>query len=307
MEKQKPISGTIFDVKKYAVHDGPGIRLTVFFKGCPLHCRWCHNPEGIQPHPELTFQTSRCLENCTDCITVCPHQALTRTPSAISIERTRCRLSGKCVEACPTEALRIIGRRVNVKEVMDIIEKDRIFFDNSGGGVTFSGGEPLLQFEFLQALLLECRNQGLHTIVDTCGYAPFEQIAKILDKVDIFYYDLKIIDENKHLALTGVSNRIILENLQKLSAAKKKIQIRIPVIPGINDDQENIAKTAEFLKPIPGITGISLLPYHRIGRGKYQNLDLPADEPEIQTPAEATIERISTQLQKQGFKIKVGG
>lgn len=307
MPEHKNVSGTIFDIKRYAVHDGPGIRLTVFLKGCPLECRWCHNPEGIQPISELTFQASRCLETCSDCIPACPHHALTRSSVSLSIDRNKCRLSGACAAACPTEALRIIGQKVTVAEVMETIEKDRIFYDNSGGGVTFSGGEPLLQQKFLLALLRQCRHRGLHTIVDTCGYAPFETLASIMDNVDIFYYDLKMIDEKKHRAFTGVSNRIILENLQKLTAAKKAVQVRIPVLPGINDDSENISQTAEFLKSLRGITGISLLPYHRIGQGKYENLDIPSLETELQTPAEKTIERISSQLEKQGFKIKVGG
>lgn len=303
----KPASGTIFDIKRYAVHDGPGIRLTVFLKGCPLQCRWCHNPEGIKPHPELTYRPARCLADCSDCIPACPQQALTRSPAAVLLDRDKCRLSGACAAACPTDALQIIGKRMTVAEVMQTIEKDRIFFDNSGGGVTFSGGEPLLQHRFLLALLQECRSRSLHTIVDTCGYAPWEHLAPILEYTDIFYYDLKMIDERKHQDYTGVSNRTILENLQKLSAAGKKVQIRIPLLPGINDDQENIDRTAEFLKPLAGITGISLLPYHRIGRGKYEDLQAPSLENDIQAPADENIKNIRSRLEKHGFIIKVGG
>ncbi len=299
--------GIIFDIKKYAIHDGPGIRTTVFLKGCPLQCFWCHNPEGINPDPELIYQSNRCLEDCSDCISVCQNEALSKQNNSIFINRKKCALSGKCADICPTEALRIIGRKISVLELILEIEKDRIFFDQSKGGVTFSGGEPLMQPKFLSALLEECQNRNIHTVVDTCGYTPFRNLAEIKDKVDLFLYDLKIMDEKKHKDITGTSNRVILENLKNLSKLKKKIIIRIPLIANLNDTEKNIRQTAEFLKSLGNIKDINLLPYHKIGTGKYKNLKRKAYGPEIKTPLDEKINKIKIKFTNYGFNVKIGG
>lgn len=299
--------GIIFDIKKYAIHDGPGIRTTVFLKGCPLQCFWCHNPEGINPDPELIYQANRCLEDCSDCISVCQNEALSKQNNSIFINRKKCTLSGKCADICPIEALRIIGRKISVLELIREIEKDRIFFDQSKGGVTFSGGEPLMQPKFLSALLEECQNRNIHTVVDTCGYTPFRNLAEIKDKVDLFLYDLKIMDEKKHKDITGTSNRVILENLKNLSKLKKKIIIRIPLIANLNDTEKNIRQTAEFLKSLGNIKDINLLPYHKIGTGKYKNLKRKAYGPEIKTPLDEKINKIKIKFTNYGFNVKIGG
>lgn len=244
-------AGIVFDIKRYAIHDGPGIRTTVFLKGCPLRCWWCHNPEGINAHLELFFQESRCLEGCDGCSKVCPREAVSGVGKSITINREKCGLSGECADICPTEALKIAGRRMTAGEVIRETEKDRIFFDNSKGGVTFSGGEPLMQLEFLDELLDECRKRYIHTVVDTCGYTPFENLDRIRDRVDIFFYDLKMMDDDKHREFTGVSNRIIMENLIKLSEKKSHIQVRIPVITGVNDSIDSMVRIAEFPETPP--------------------------------------------------------
>ncbi|MFW6124030.1 MAG: glycyl-radical enzyme activating protein [Acidobacteriota bacterium] len=299
------MKGIIFDIKKYAIHDGPGIRTTVFLKGCPLQCWWCHNPEGQSPKKELFFNPEKCLDDCTDCIAACPNQAITKDNTGITINKNKCKMMGECAEACPTSALKIVGRQISLDELMKEIEKDQIFYQNSNGGITFSGGEPLAQIEFLDALLQRCSTQHIHTVVDTCGYAPFENFEKIMDKVDLFLYDLKMMDEEKHIETTGASNQLILENLKNLGKSGKKIHIRIPLIPEVNDTNENARETSLFLRTISGINNISLLPYHKAGNQKY--LNLKRNTKNIQPIPETKIKRLQEIYEKFGFSIKMGG
>ncbi len=300
-------SGMLFDIKHYAIHDGPGIRTTLFFKGCPLNCWWCHNPEGISPEPELMFNPNRCLPECSLCVQRCPKNALAKNNGLLFIETSQCRLVGECAKICPTLALEKIGYKLTVAEAMAVVEKDRIFQETSNGGVTFSGGEPLMQPEFLEALLDACRQRGIHTIVDTSGHAPYEILERIRKKVDLFFYDLKLMDENKHREETGISNRLILDNLNKLAQTGSKIQIRIPLIPEVNTSQEEIAAMAEYISSLPGIEEISLLPYHKMGGQKYENLNRPQPHSQAQAPSEEVIREIQSQLEPYGFRIKIGG
>jgi pyruvate formate lyase activating enzyme len=272
MMTAKNDTGMIFDIKRYAVHDGPGIRTTVFLKGCPLRCRWCHNPEGIDPGRELFFHSSRCLPECRECLAACPESTISKPDGILSIGEN-CRLHARCAEVCPTEALQIIGREVTVEDIIDEVEKDRIFFDNSGGGITISGGEPMMQPDFLNSLLTAAREKEIHTVVDTSGYAPAEQFQNIRDKVDLFFFDFKVWDDHLHREFTGVSNSLILENLSALSIQGSSIRIRIPVVPGFNDNGDSIENAARFLLNLPAIEGISLLPYHRIGTHKSRRAD----------------------------------
>ena len=300
-------SGIIFDIKKYAIHDGPGIRTTVFLKGCPLRCPWCHNPEGQISKPELIFQENRCIKDCSLCINNCPQKAIFMGSKKIFIDRERCDLCGECTEACPTEALKIIGRTVTVEEVMNEIEKDIIFYEESGGGVTFSGGEPLIQPEFLNSLLEECKARDIHTAVDTCGYSSTDVFDKIQDKVNLFLYDIKTTDKKKHEEATGISNDLILENLKKLSDKENKIIIRIPIVPGFNDTIENMTQIGLFLEPLKGIKEINLLPYHKTGSQKYKNLERLDTMNKIQAPSNKNTEKLKKKLEDFGFKVKKGG
>lgn len=299
-------SGIIFDIKRYAIHDGPGIRTTVFFKGCPLRCWWCHNPEGLVPETELTFIKTRCLEDCDECVKKCPKDAILRADNIISIDRKKCDICGECTLVCPTEALIISGKNMSVEEVMKEIDKDMVFYDESMGGVTFSGGEPLMQLEFLSALLEECKKRGFHTTLDTSGYARPEEIDKIKDKVDLFLYDVKMVDDKKHKETTGVSNKLILDNLKKLSKNGGNIVVRIPVIPEINDTDEEITKIAEFISSLKEVKDISLLPYHTLADQKYERLNKSYLMQKTPPYSEEKIEKIKKKLERFGFQVKIG-
>jgi pyruvate formate lyase activating enzyme len=300
------LEGLIFDLKKYAINDGPGIRTTVFFKGCPLSCRWCHNPEGQSSAPEIMVRPARCLADCSQCVSVCPEQAVTKPALAPVLDRPRCTVCGKCADVCPAQAIQVVGRRITASELLREIENDRIFQEESGGGVTFSGGEPLSQPDFLSEILDYCRKKEVHSTVDTCGFAPAEVLDTIAPKTDLFLYDLKLMDEKRHAAFTGVSNRPMLENLRRLSAAGHKTVVRIPVIPGVNDDEENIRLTAEFLRSLGTISDISLLPYHKLGREKYGGLDKESGGEEFSPPSEETLQLIKKALEGYGFRVSLG-
>jgi len=266
------ISGIIFDIKRYAIHDGPGIRTAVFLKGCPLECWWCHNPEGQRSRPELMFRSNRC-KAFKACVDICPQEAISWEDGSIT-NWEACDDCGKCAEVCTAGAREIVGRSVSVDQLLKEIERDTPFYDQSGGGVTFTGGEPMYQQEFLWEALLACKNLKIHTVVDTSGHASWEGFELIHPLVDLFLYDLKLMDDRRHKQYTGVSNRLILENLQKLSEVGAQINVRIPLIPEINDDEENIELTSTFLAGLPYLNLIELMPYHEIGLAKYQALGM---------------------------------
>ena len=296
--------GIIFDIKRYAVHDGPGIRTTVFLKGCPLDCRWCHNPEAKSGGFELSYKESRCLK-CGDCTPVCPQKALSLN-SRLHVDRAKCIVCGDCAEACPAEALEKIGREATVEEVMKEIEKDRVFFEESGGGVTFSGGEPLMQPRFLEALLQACRGRDIPVCLDTCGQAPWAVIDRIRPLVDIFLYDLKSVNPDQHIKETSVSNELILDNLRKLAEAGQSIIIRIPLIPGFNDKPEELREMGEFIKALPGVNEISLLPFHDIAREKYLRLDRPSPMDDLIPQPDKEIRIIKGRLEEFGLTVTIG-
>ena len=302
----RPPDGLIFDLKKYAINDGPGIRTTVFFKGCPLRCRWCHNPEGQSFSPEIMVRPSRCLSECSECVPACAETAIIKAAGVPVLDRPRCNACGKCADVCPAQAIEVVGRRLSAGQLLREIEKDRIFQEDSGGGVTFSGGEPLSQPDFLAEILEQCSRQEIHTTVDTCGFAPTEVLERAARKTDLFLYDLKAIDEKIHLAFTGVSNRLILENLSWLAAKAKKTVVRIPLISGVNDDDGNIRGTAEFLLSLMTIGEISLLPYHRLGRDKYRGLDKRADADDFAPPSAERLEVLKRDLEDRGFRVSLG-
>jgi pyruvate formate lyase activating enzyme len=296
--------GIIFDIRRYSIHDGPGIRTTVFFKGCPLHCDWCHNPESRAFGPELIYRVSRCIL-CESCLEACPNGAITRQGDLILTDREKCQTSGECVLACDAEARQLVGRTMSVSQVMDEIEADRAFYDQSGGGVTFSGGEPLAQQAFLFNLLAACKERDLHTALDTSGYASWRLMDKIRPLVDLFLYDLKLMDDVRHQRYTGVSNKKILANLSRLSALGHAVIVRIPVVPGINDDEANLRQTGAFLSSLPIRPAVQLLAYHQSGLAKYVGLDLEYRIPDIRPPEPPRMKMLAGILQDSGLQVAV--
>ncbi len=299
--------GTVFDIKRYAIHDGPGIRTTIFLKGCPLRCQWCQNPEGLELESEIFWRENRCPEECSACVAACPNSAISKNETQVVVDKERCGLSRSCQDACVYDALEIVGRKMSAGDVMAEVEKDRVFFDQSGGGVTFSGGEPLLQADFLISLLNELKMNNIHVALDTSGYVPYQDLEKISDSVDLFLYDLKLMDDEKHKKYTGVSNRIILENLERLSEGGKAIAIRIPLIKGINDDGRSIQMFAEYLQTLKNVKDICLLAYHRGGCEKYRRLRKEERLKTFNPPSKERVEEIKKTLTDSGFSVKIGG
>jgi pyruvate formate lyase activating enzyme len=265
-------NGIVFDIKRYAINDGPGIRTAVFFKGCPLKCWWCHNPEGQSSLPQLMFRSNRCTASM-DCIDICPKKSIHWDGESIT-DWAACDHCGLCADICYAGARELIGHTISVDQLMKDIVRDIPYYDQSGGGVTFTGGEPMFQREFLQEALFACKQQGIHTILDSSGYAPRDGFEAIYPLVDLFLFDLKMMDGQKHIKYTCVSNHGILDNLKMLSDARAKIIVRIPLIPGVNDDAEEIESMAAFLAALPYLEGIELMPYHEIGIIKYESLGM---------------------------------
>jgi pyruvate formate lyase activating enzyme len=302
-EEQLPV-GLILNIMRFAVHDGPGIRTTVFLKGCPLRCCWCHNPESQLDTPEVIYMEERCIR-CGECVAGCPHGAL-RLNGSVARDASACQRCGKCAETCASEARQFIGRRMTVSQVLETVLKDSVFFEQSGGGVTVSGGEPLMQADFVRALLEACRGGRIHTVLDTCGYAETAVLRDLCDSVDLFLYDLKIMDEEKHRRFTGVGNELILHNLKFLAERGRRVIVRIPVIPGVNDDTQNFDSVAEFLSPL-GLREVELLPFHRIGHSKYERLHKRDGMEHVEPPTREQMESIAARLNGRGLHAHIGG
>ena len=269
--------GQIFEIKRFAVHDGDGIRTTVFFKGCPLKCVWCHNPEGIGYHPQLSYYEHKCI-GCGACAKICKEGAHVVRNGQHIFYREKCTGCGNCENVCLGGALKLYGKAVTVEELMPLLLEDRDFYENSNGGVTLSGGECLMQADFCAELLKCLKENGIHTAVDTCGFAPKEAIDKVMPYTDIFLYDLKAYDEEVHKKCTGQSNRIILENIRYIDQCGKAIEVRIPYVPDYNSDQ--MEKLAEFMRGLQNLTKVRVLPYHNYAGSKYKALGMENSLPE---------------------------
>ncbi len=298
------VSGLVTNIQRYSLQDGPSIRTTVFLKGCPLDCWWCHNPEGLAPEQEVVRVESRCLR-CRECVRACP-QDIARMNSETE-DREACTHCGSCVRACPTGARQFAGLPMTVMDVLQEILKDSIFHDDSSGGVTFSGGEPLLQPEFLLALLRACRQAGIHTAVDTCGFVKESLLLQVAALADLILFDLKILDDARHRKFTGVSNQIILENLRELCRKHANVWLRVPLLPGINDAPEELGAMAEFAVSLSAIRQVSLLPYHRTGVQKFRRFGRDYRLADTVPPSAAEIQAASEVFGAHGLQVKVGG
>ncbi len=343
-------SGMIFDIKKYSINDGPGIRTTVFLSGCPLSCLWCHNPESQSLESVLLYRVNRCLD-CGACVEVCPEGAIsiechcegdspTLAPPArageqspikrdnlifddlplnrgllrrenhpprndIVTDRSKCTRCQTCTVTCYSGAREFSGREMTVSEVMSQIVREIPFYDQSGGGVTFSGGEPLMQPEFLSALLKACRKQEIHTVVDTSGFANWQVFEQIRGDTDLFLYDLKHMESTRHREVTGVPNEPILENLRKLTTLGHKVLVRIPLIPGINDDQQNLVESGMFLARLGQLEGVELMGYHDIAQAKYEALGREYALVGTKAPSEIEMSNAAELLRSHGLQVVV--
>lgn len=297
--------GIVFNIQKYSVNDGPGIRTTIFLKGCPLNCLWCHNPESQRTQRDIFFIANRCL-GCGKCIEACGTGALSSKEEKIIFDKKLCQNCGNCTKACRPKARHFVGDEMTVEEVMKEIMKDYIFYDESGGGATFSGGEPLVQSDFLLQLLERCKEEGIHTTIDTCGFASWDILEKVADNVDLILYDIKHMDNDKHIKYMGTPNELILDNLKKLSERRKRIFVRMPIIPGINDDEENLKKAAEFITKL-NVEQVNLLPYHGIAKDKYNRLSRDYELLEVKDPTKDDMSKVLEVLQSFGLNCKIGG
>lgn len=301
--------GNVWDIKRYSLHDGPGIRTTVFFKGCPLRCLWCCNPESQSFEPEAAWIKERCLE-CNFCLKICPAKAVfVDEMGRRRVDKTRCDLCGLCARECPAEAMVIMGRRATVDEVLNEACRDALFFQRSGGGLTLSGGEPLAQPEFAAELLQRYKTQegGRHTAIETCGFADWSSWLRVLRHTDLVLLDIKHMDPQTHFYLTGVSNRLILDNAAKVARFGTEMVIRLPVIPGHNDSLENIRRTAIFARDLKVVHRVDLLPYHRLGEPKYFRLERDYALSGLKTPQPDTLDLFRRVIEECGLEARIGG
>jgi pyruvate formate lyase activating enzyme len=292
-------SGVVFNIQRYSTKDGPGIRTTVFLKGCPLDCLWCHNPEGRSHSAVLTFQADRCIQ-CGLCAERCPNDYPLQPGDA------KCRVCGACADVCPAEARTMSGRSMTVSEVMAEIVRDRLFFDQSGGGVTFSGGEPTAQPQVLDALLIECRREGIKTAIDTCGYVGSTILIDLADKADLILYDLKGCCDARHRSNTGVDSAPILENLDELAKCHHSIWLRLPIVPGYTDDPSETEALASRYSSLKSIVRVCLLPYHAMGDAKLKKMGERSKLPNIFAPSPQILDTLKEIWMHYGFDTHVG-
>jgi pyruvate formate lyase activating enzyme len=296
--------GRIFDIQRFSVHDGPGIRTTVFLKGCPLRCLWCHNPESLSRKKQISFLPSKCIF-CGECVRVCNVAAHILKDDEHNYNRDLCVACGRCVEACHPKALELIGRDVSPAEVLEEVLRDKPFYEHSGGGMTLSGGEPLMQAEFSAELLALAKAEGLHCCIETCGHVPWDTFENIRENVDLFMFDIKDTDPEKHKEFTGVDTELIQANLRKLYDTGASILLRLPTVPGCNDRKDHFEAIAKLVKDMPNLLGVEIMPYHRLGTGKRPRLgikdELPIFDPE--TPDSFTVASWVTTLRELGVNV----
>ncbi|MBI3681213.1 MAG: glycyl-radical enzyme activating protein [Acidobacteria bacterium] len=298
------MKGRVFDIQRFSIYDGPGIRTTVFLKGCDLRCLWCHNPESISPKPQLSWTLEKCIA-CGECFPVCPEAALARRGDGKAVvDWLRCTGCGDCVKVCDAKALEMIGRDMTVEEVMSVVLRDRDYYVASGGGITLSGGEPLYQPDFCEALLGAAKAERLHCSVETSGLAEWRSFERLLPVVDLFLYDFKETNPQLHTAFIGKPNSEIVANLRALHRAGASILLRCPMIPEYNARKEHLDGIAALARELPHLKGVEILPYHRLGRAKLKRLGMVSRMPEsVKPPDEETVQSWLVHLRKQGVRL----
>lgn len=306
--KAEDTKGVIFNIQHYSIHDGPGIRTTVFLKGCPLRCFWCQNPESQDHKPVIFFNAEKCT-GCGVCVDVCPEEAIRIIDNKSVTDRRRCKGLGECAEICPNDARNLMGRYITAGEVFKDVNSDAIFYQNSGGGVTISGGDPVAQPEFTIGILKLCRDADIHTAIETCGYTKWGILEKILDYVDLVLYDFKHMDPDEHRKNTGVSNDLILKNAKRIHhELNLPMLARVPIVPGKNDSPENLDRTAQFVaKELGNGIGVHLLPYHRLGETKYERMEEPEKKIPVQPPSDEYMVKLKEIFEAYGLTVYVGG
>jgi len=304
----KNIEAIVFDIQKFSVHDGPGIRTLIFMKGCPLTCTWCSNPESQSTTPELTYMGDKCIR-CNKCLEVCPNHAISVEENRLVHNKDLCQLCGKCVEVCYAGARKMLGMVVGVNYIIKEIEKDILFYWNSVGGVTFGGGEPVLYPDFISAVSAECHSEDIPVAIETCGFTPWRNFKKILDNIDLVMFDVKHMDPKRHKELCGRSNQLILNNLKRLSQRNDiEVVVRVPIIPGLNDSKDNISNTIKFVASLRGnIKRVELLPYHKFGESKYERLGRKYPLKGLKIPSDEHMQNIKRTMEGYGLNIQIGG
>jgi pyruvate formate lyase activating enzyme len=296
------LTGLISEIQRFSLHDGPGIRTTVFLKGCPLSCQWCHNPELIKPEREVFLNSSLCI-NCYDCIDSCRTGALIKEGNGIKFNRSLCNACGDCITVCPANAITGVGKQMNVGEVVEVVKRDVEFYQGFTGGATISGGEPMMQADFVEALVKQLKGEGLSVALDTSGYAPFRDYERILKYTDIILFDLKNINNARHMEFTGKSNELIKANYRRISEAGVRVFVRLPLIPGFNDDIESASLLADFVATCREPEEIDILPFNILSRSKYNDLGIKYNFEYIeQTPVDR-LDEIYKLLTAKGYRV----
>ncbi len=295
------VTGTIFNIQFDSTEDGPGIRTTIFMKGCPLHCAWCHNPEGLSPSPQLVWYETRCI-GAAECLKVCPKGALKPTPGKMSIDRALCDACGDCVSVCPSAALEVMGKTYTVDELVAMAVRDKVFYEKSGGGVTLSGGEVSLQARFCLELMKALKQEGIHLALDTCGAAKWRTLEPLVNLADLVLYDLKIMDAEKHREYTGFPLDIVLENARRISNLGKPMWVRTPIVPGYTDTVENVGKIARFIHDnLPTVERYDILAFNNTCAAKYERLDMVWKLEGKELISEELMERLAATAREEGL------
>jgi pyruvate formate lyase activating enzyme len=300
------MKGIIFDTQNYAIYDGPGIRTLIFLKGCPLRCVWCQNPESHKLQPQISYFEEKCVR-CEQCVEACPNDALQLLDNKIQRDESLCVVCGSCVDACPNEVMEVIGEQKSVKELVEIALRDKPFYDNSGGGITISGGEPTMQYEFLIELLKAMKEQDIHTAIETCGYFKEDLLLSLVEYTDLFLFDFKQMNSSIHKEYTGVPNEMILSNFQLLHSmiGSDRIIPRIPLIPGINIAEENLDAIASFLKQINYQGSVHLMPYNKLTKTKYEKLGMGHLYEDMGELLDKDLEDIVKLFEGHGFRVVI--